>query len=109
TPEHHPESQELPEKTGFFKRLTQGLTKTRARFTAGIASLILGNKTLSAELIELIETQLITADIGIEATQQLIQNLTTKLARKELTNTEAVLHSLQEDMKNILRPCQVPL
>ncbi len=107
SPDNHSELDNT-EKKGFFKRLSQGLTKTRARFTSGIANLVLGNKTLNADLLELIETQLITADIGVEATQQLIQHLTDKLARKELNNAEAVLSCLQEDMKNILRPCQVP-
>jgi len=100
---------EVPEKRGFFKRLTQGLTKTRSRFASGIGSLILGKKMLDGDLIELIETQLITADVGIEATQQLIQSLTEKMARKELGDTQAVLTSLQEEMKNILRPCQIAL
>lgn len=100
---------EAAKKKGFFTRLTQGLTKTRSRFASGIGSLILGKKTLDADLIELIETQLITADVGVEATQHLIQNLTQKMARKELSNTQAVLTSLQEDMKDMLRPCQITL
>lgn len=97
------------ENTGFFARLKAGLAKTRASFTSGIANLILGKKTLDAEVLDLIETQLLTADVGVEATQQLIQSLTQKLARKELSNTETALHSLQEEMKAILRPCQIPL
>lgn len=94
---------------GFFARLKAGLTKTRDSFTSGIATLILGKKTLDADLIDLIETQLLTADVGIEATEQLIKNLTQQLARNELTNTEAVLSELKEQMKAILRPCQVAL
>jgi fused signal recognition particle receptor len=100
------EPTETPDKKGFFARLTQGLTKTRTRFASGISTLILGKKTLDAELLELIETQLITADVGVEATQQLIKSLTDKLERKELSNPEAALNSLQDEMKNILRPCQ---
>lgn len=97
------------EKKGFFASLKAGLAKTRATFSSSIANLILGKKVLDPELIELIETQLLTADVGVEATQQLIKHLTQKLARKELDNSEAVLQSLQEEMKNILRPCQLPL
>ena len=98
---------EQTEKKSFFTRLTQGLSKTRTRFSSGIASLILGKKTIDAELLELIETQLISADVGVEATQQLIHSLTQKLARKELTDPAAVLESLKTEMKNILLPCQV--
>jgi fused signal recognition particle receptor len=93
-------------KQGFFTRLKQGLSKTRTRFSSGIGTLILGKKTLDKEFIELIETQLLSADVGISATQQLITSLTRKLDRKELQDSAAVLASLQEEMKSILRPCQ---
>jgi fused signal recognition particle receptor len=98
-----------PEKKGLFSRLKAGLAKTRASFTSGIANLILGKKTLDDELIDLIELQLLSADVGVDATQQLIQHLTKKLGRKELTNNETVLQNLQEEMRTILNPCQVPL
>jgi fused signal recognition particle receptor len=97
------------EKPSFFKRLKAGLAKTRASFTNGLANLILGKKTLDSEVLDLIETQLLTADVGVHVTQQLIQHLTQKLARKELNDTETALRELQEQMKNILRSCAVPL
>lgn len=97
------------EKTGFFTRLKAGLSKTRASFTAGIANIILGKKTLDDDLLETIETQLLTADVGIEATQQLIKTLTQKMARKELADPAAVLTALQTEMKEILQPCEAPL
>lgn len=100
---------ENPEKKGFFSRLKAGLTKTRAQFTTGIANLILGKKTLDAELVEHIETQLLSADVGVEVTQQLIQQLTQQLARKELTDASLVLDQLKQSMKNILQPCEAPL
>jgi fused signal recognition particle receptor len=99
----------VAEKKSLIARLTQGLSKTRSRFTNSIANLILGNKTLDAELLELIETQLITADVGVDATQKLIKTLTEKMARKELNDTAAVLQCLKQEMKNILLPCQVAL
>ncbi len=97
------------EKKGIFKRLKQGLTKTRSVFASGIGILFLGEKMLDTDILELIETQLLTADVGVEATQQLIQSLTQKLARKELADPTAALRSLQQDMKDILRPCQIPM
>jgi fused signal recognition particle receptor len=99
----------LIEKPSLFSKLKAGLAKTRANFTAGLANLILGKKTLDADVLDLIETQLLTADVGVHATQQLIQHLTQKLARKELNDTETALRELQEQMKNLLRPCAVPL
>ena len=107
--ENTPSNPEPAEKPGFFSRLKQGLAKTRANFTTGIANLILGKKTLDTEVLTLIETQLLIADVGVEATQALIANLTQKLARKELSNTEAAINELQATMKAILQPCEAPL
>jgi fused signal recognition particle receptor len=97
------------EKQGFFKRLKQGLSKTSTHFSSGIANLVLGKKILDGDVIDLIEAQLITADVGISATETLIKNLTQKLKRNELSDTDAALASLREDMKAMLRPCQQPL
>jgi fused signal recognition particle receptor len=95
--------------TGFFGRLKQGLAKTRASFTSGMANLFLGKKELNADLFNDIEMQLLTADVGVETTEQLISTLTTKLARKELSNAEAAFQCLQDEMKQILTPCAKPL
>ncbi len=100
---------EESDKKGFFSRLKTGLAKTRTHFTNGLATLFIGKKTLDADTLEQIETQLLTADLGVEATQQLIQHLTQKLKRQELNNTEAALECLQADMKALLQPCQIPL
>ena len=54
-------------KTGFFARLKQGLSKTSASIGEGMASLFLGRKTIDDELLEDIETRLLTADVGVEA------------------------------------------
>jgi fused signal recognition particle receptor len=105
----HDSSTQPTEKKGLFARLKAGLSKTRASFTSGIASLILGKKVLDQELIDLIEMQLLTADVGVDATQKLIQGLTQKLARNELKDSETVLRSLQAEMVAILKPCQKPL
>ncbi|MGH8391445.1 MAG: signal recognition particle receptor subunit alpha, partial [Pseudomonas sp.] len=63
-------------KTGFFARLKQGLSKTSASIGEGMASLFLGKKTIDDELLEDIETRLLTADVGVEATAVIIQSLT---------------------------------
>jgi fused signal recognition particle receptor len=98
-----------PESTGFFTRLKQGLSKTRASLTDKMASLFLGKKTLDANLLKEIETILLSADIGVDTTKQLIDRLTQQLARKELDQADAALQVLKDEMRRILLPCQVPL
>ncbi|MBX3708174.1 MAG: signal recognition particle-docking protein FtsY [Gammaproteobacteria bacterium] len=95
--------------TGFFTRLKQGLAKTRATFATGMANLFLGKKELNQDLLNEIEMALLSADVGVETTDQLIQTLTKKLARNELNDTQAAFQCLQEEMKAILRPCTAPL
>ena len=97
------------EKKGLFSRLKASLTKTRSQFSNQLANLFLGKKILDKEVLDLIETQLLTADVGIDATTALVKDLTQKLARKELHDTETALKSLQENMKQILQPVQKTL
>ena len=92
-----------------FARLKQGLAKTRASFTSGIANLLLGKKELNADLLNEIEMLLLTADVGVDTTEQLMKTLTQKLARKELNDADAAFNCLQAELRHILQPCEVPL
>ncbi|WHS60044.1 signal recognition particle-docking protein FtsY [Pseudomonas sp. G2-4] len=96
-------------KVGFFARLKQGLSKTSASIGEGMASLFLGKKVIDDELLEDIETRLLTADVGVEATSVIIQSLTQKVARKQLTDADALYKSLQDELTSLLKPVEQPL
>ena len=96
-------------KAGFFARLKQGLAKTSASLGEGMASMFLGKKVIDDDLLEEIETRLLTADVGVEATSVIIQSLTRKVARKELADADALYKSLQEELAALLRPVEQPL
>ncbi|EJM15312.1 signal recognition particle-docking protein FtsY [Pseudomonas sp. GM18] len=96
-------------KAGFFARLKQGLSKTSASIGEGMASLFLGKKIIDDELLEDIETRLLTADVGVEATSVIIQRLTQKVARKELADANALYKSLQAELAAMLKPVEQPL
>ena len=102
-------SESSQDKGGLFSRLIQGLTRTRSGLTAGLADLTLGKKSIDDELLEDIETLLLTADVGVEATQRIIADLTNRVSRKELKDSEALLQALKDDMAAILAPCDAPL
>lgn len=102
-------AQSSGDKRGLFGRLIQGLTRTRSGLTSGLADLTLGKKTIDDELLEDIETLLLTADVGVEATQRIIRDLTNRISRKELKDSEALMNALQDDMTAILSPCDAPL
>ncbi len=98
-----------PLKQGFFARLRQGLSKTSASIGEGMASLFLGKKAIDDDLLDEIETRLLTADVGVEATTAIIENLTRRVARKELADSGALYKALQEELANLLRPVEEPL
>ena len=105
-----PKAEPVPEaKSGFFSRLKQGLSKTSASIGEGMASLFLGKKAIDDDLLEEIETRLLTADVGVEATSVIIKNLTQKVARKQLTDADALYKSLQDELAAMLKPVEQPL
>jgi fused signal recognition particle receptor len=98
-----------PEKTGLFARLKVGLSRTRQSLTEGVANLVLGSKAIDAELLEEIETMLLVADVGIEATREIIDGLAGQVARKQLGDADALMAALHDRMQAILAPCSLPL
>jgi len=102
-------AQSEPVKAGFFARLKQGLSKTSASIGEGMASLFLGKKVIDDDLLDEIETRLLTADVGVEATSTIVQNLTQKVARKQLADADALYKSLQEELAALLRPVEQPM
>ena len=102
----------VPEKdknSGLFGRLKAGLSKTRSGLTEGITSLVLGSKQIDDDLLEDLETQLLTADVGVEATQTIIEDLTRRVARKQLADADALMAALHEDMTAMLTPVEATL
>ncbi|AEF56428.1 signal recognition particle-docking protein FtsY [Marinomonas posidonica] len=91
------------------ERIKSGLTRTRSGLGNGLSSIISGSKKVDDDLIEELETQLLMADVGIDATRTLIEGLTDKLNRKELKDADALLTHLKADMEAILGQSQQEL
>ncbi len=94
---------------GFFSRLKQGLSRTRHGLTDGLANVVLGAKSIDDDLMEQIEDILISADLGMEATTRISQNLLQKVSRNELKDPQALFTALHDEMQAILAPCEHPL
>ncbi|HEY0634172.1 MAG TPA: signal recognition particle-docking protein FtsY [Gammaproteobacteria bacterium] len=67
------------------------------------------SKKIDDELLEELETRLLTADLGVEATQTIIGDLTRRVARNQLADSEALFAALREDMTALLAPSSQPL
>ncbi len=104
------ETQEAPagaaQRQGFLKRLTQRLGRGRLSFD--LANLFRGRK-IDADLLEELEARLLTADVGVEATEFILAGLNKRLARKELADVEALIAALRAAVEEILAPCAQPL
>ncbi|HDD45040.1 MAG TPA: signal recognition particle-docking protein FtsY [Candidatus Desulfofervidus auxilii] len=96
-----PEEKKEPQK-GLFARLKERLSKTRQSFTSKLDRLMLGKKEIDEEVLEELEEILIMADLGVKATQDLIQQLTKKVSRKEINNLEQLKQHLKEEMLSLL-------
>ncbi|MDP5293253.1 signal recognition particle-docking protein FtsY [Oceanimonas sp. CHS3-5] len=95
-------------KKGFFARLKAGLLKTRQNLGSGFFGLFRGKK-IDDDLFEELETQLLTADLGVETTMSIIDNLTSQASRKQLKDGEALYELLKEEMGDILAKVDQPL
>jgi len=97
------------EKKGFFQRLKDGLFKTHQGMVSKIDQLISGKKKIDDLLLEELEEILITSDIGVKTTQQLLAKVSEKVKRKELEDADHLKKTLQEEMFLILRQQESPL
>ncbi|HHR6344589.1 TPA: signal recognition particle-docking protein FtsY [Providencia alcalifaciens] len=100
--------QEKPKKEGFFSRLKKGLLKTRQNLGSGFLGLFKGKK-IDDDLFDELEEQLLIADVGVETTRKIIDNLTHHASRKELKDAEALYGKLREEMSDILSTVDKPL
>jgi fused signal recognition particle receptor len=98
----------MSDSPGFFGRLKARLSRSTAKLSDELRSLFRGRK-IDAELLEDLETRLITADVGAEATQQILEDLRGRVARHELDDVDALLNALRDDLTQILSPCARPL
>lgn len=104
-----PEVEAKVEPVRLFQRLSTQLKKTRSGLTDILATLPVGKKEIDRDLLEDIESTLILADIGVEATREIIENLTQSVQRKQLSDAAALRGALRENLLALLKPCDRPL
>jgi fused signal recognition particle receptor len=96
------------ESTSFFGRLRDRLAKSATRLTGDLAGLFRGRK-IDAELLDELEARLIGADVGVVATQEILEQLRAGVARRELADAEALMGALRQQLIAILKPSARPL
>ncbi|EKZ8663252.1 signal recognition particle-docking protein FtsY [Vibrio alginolyticus] len=101
------QEQEKPTES-FFARLKRSLSRTKANIGAGFFGLFSGKK-IDEDLFEELEEQLLIADVGMNTTTKIINNLTEKATRGDLKDGEALYGLLKEEMAEILSKVEQPL
>jgi fused signal recognition particle receptor len=96
------------EEQGFFKRLRAKLNRGNSWLTYDLADLFRGRK-IDAQILEELETRLLTADVGVEATEYILSGLQKRVARNELQDVAALITALRDAIVEILAPCAKPL
>jgi len=105
-----PENASAPadERPGFIRRLRNRLNRGNSWLTYDLGDLLRGRQ-IDAAILEELETRLITADVGVEATERILEDLRRRVARRELTDARALISALREAIVEILAPCAQPL
>ncbi|MBK8325772.1 MAG: signal recognition particle-docking protein FtsY [Moraxellaceae bacterium] len=103
------EAKPVAQEDSFFGRMKVGLTRTREQFSNGMVTLLIGGKEIDDELLEEIETQMLVADMGIDATRTIIDRLTERVSRKELVYSNGLYKALQQELVELLAPRVKPL
>jgi fused signal recognition particle receptor len=92
-----------------FSRIKRGLARTGSAIGDGIGTILLGKRQIDDELWEELEIRLLSADVGIDATTVILDDLTARVARKELTDGNALYTALQDHLQQMLQSCEAPL
>jgi fused signal recognition particle receptor len=90
-------------------KLDKKLSRTRSTFTQNLLGFLSGKKPVDDELLEELESQLIMADVGVDATQRVIDKLQEQARKNKLADSDAVRDALRTELINILQPVEHPL
>ena len=106
---HDAELVSIPKKKKWLIRLSKSLKRTRHQFTDGFRNLMLEKKTIDSDLIKALETILLSADVGVEASHNILSNISRRIDQKLLVNSTMLINTLKNELFSILKPCQKPL
>ena len=93
---------------GFLKRLRARLNRGNSWLTLDIAELVRG-RAIDADILDQLETRLLAADVGVDATAYILDSLRQRVARCELSDVDALIAALRASITEILAPCAQPL
>jgi fused signal recognition particle receptor len=103
-----PDGSSAAGRPGFLKRLRQRLNRGNSWLTYDLGELF-GGRQIDAAILDELETRLLSADVGVEATERILADLRGRVARRELADVAALVAALRASIVAILAPCAQPL
>lgn len=97
------------EKTSLLGSLRKSLNRTGSSLTSGLGDVLRGKQQIDSDTLEDIETRLLMADVGIEATNTILADINNHLSRGEQGQPQALQEALTASMIKLLEPCDEPL
>jgi len=97
-----------PKQRPAWRRLTERLAKTRTRLAGTLGDLLLGERTISADALDSLETALLVTDAGVAATERIVDALKRRVSRRELGDIDALRGALRTELLSLLEPMQQP-
>lgn len=97
------------DKGRWWSRLGSKLEKTRDNLSRGLGDLLLGKREIDPTLLEDLETLLLSADVGVDVTEEILEQLSERIKRRELDDSRAVYRALRGLLIDIVRPRGQPL
>ena len=92
-----------------FNKLKHGLMKTRGRLSEGLKTLLEGRNTVDKQLLEDIEMQLLSSDVGIDATNEILEKLESKAKSQSISESDQLIDSVKDELESLLQKCSKPL
>lgn len=102
-----PDGEATP-RGSLWSRLSGSLARTRRQIAGGIGDLILGERAIDEDVLEELETSLLVADVGVEATDRIMENIKRRVSRRELADTRALHGALRAELLDIVAPVAKP-
>jgi len=99
------EVREAEATRGLVGRLRERLSRTRSSLGGELSNLLLGRKRVDEDLLEELETLLLMADVGVEATTRIIGDLSARVKRRELNDPQGLYAALKADFREVLARC----
>ena len=99
----------VPTEPDLLDRLKAGIQKTRSGLVDRLEDVLAGRKEIDADLLEELEYTLITADLGVETVQEILEGIRQRMDRKQSGDAEQIRGLIREQLLDVLRASETPL